>query len=112
MHISRFALEMAMSFWCVGCVGSVGSAGPVGSVGSVGSVRSVGVVDVDVWSVRPSSQTYSDPPFAAISIETGVPVEILRASHIEMNQVKMPGIMRIARHLSVCALCDVKVCSC
>ena len=32
---------------------------------------------------------YSDPPYAAISIETGVPVEILSANHIEMNQVKM-----------------------
>ena len=40
---------------------------------------------------------YSDPPFAAISIETSVPVKILFANHIEMNQVKMSDIMRIAR---------------
>ena len=33
--------------------------------------------------------TYSDPPFAAISIKTSVSVKILFANYIEMNQVKM-----------------------
>ena len=40
---------------------------------------------------------YSDPPFAAISIKASVPVKILFANHIEMNQVKVSDIMRIAR---------------
>ena len=32
---------------------------------------------------------YSDPPFAAISIQTSVSVNILLANFTEMNQVKM-----------------------
>ena len=51
------------------------------------------------------------PPSAAISIKASVPAKILAANHIEMNQAKMPDIMRIARYPYVRALCidDAKV---
>ena len=53
----------------------------------------------------------TDPPFAAISIETSAsaPVKILSANHIEVGQAKMPDTMRIARQLSVCALYDYMI---
>ena len=35
---------------------------------------------------------YPDPPSAAISSEPGVPVGILLADNIEMNQAKMPDL--------------------
>ena len=48
------------------------------------------------WVLKYPEMTYSDPPFAATLIKASVPVNVLLANYIEVNQAKMQDIVRIA----------------